>query len=80
MRASPLCDEPGFARRLENFYREAWCRRCYSFLIVIDPRTILTEANTLLRQRRPDLAEAAVRRGLKTSPREPALHHQLRSP
>lgn len=28
MRASPLCDEAGFVRRLETFYRRAWRERC----------------------------------------------------
>lgn len=28
MRASPLCDEPGFVARLETFYRRAWRERC----------------------------------------------------
>ncbi|MCC6675890.1 MAG: tetratricopeptide repeat protein [Phycisphaerales bacterium] len=39
--------------------------------------SILSQAQLLMKQRRPDQAEAVLRQGLRVHPREAGLHHQL---
>jgi len=83
LRASPLCDAAGFARAMEEAYRQAWRQWCAdrqteqapAAMPAADPTEAFNAASALHQAGRLDEAEAAFRAILATHPdHAPSLH------